>query len=73
MVVCKICEKEVPADRLGPHSQKCKDFAESKEILSAIITKMDAYGEQALEMKNALETNATKQKKYILYEAQCLF
>lgn len=63
MVVCKICEKEVPADRLGPHSQKCKDLAESKELLSSIIAKMEAHGEQALEMKQALETNATKQKR----------
>lgn len=63
MITCKICEKEVLADRLGPHSQKCKDLIESKELLSSIIVKMKSHGSEALTMKHMLETNAAKQKK----------
>lgn len=63
MLPCKICEKEVPAEKLSLHSQKCRDVTESKEILTSIIAKMESHGEQAQAMKNALETNAAKEKK----------
>lgn len=59
---CKICENDVPEDKLSIHSLKCKEVAEAKEGLAEIRAKMEGYEEQATRMKNSLEINAVKQK-----------
>jgi hypothetical protein len=67
MITCKICEKEVLEDLLGPHSQKCREVNEYKETLTAIIARMEIHSDKASSMKNSLETYATKQQKYAFY------
>lgn len=64
MVVCKICEKDIAAEKLGPHSQKCKEVAQLREELLQIKVKMEDASENAQRMKRSLETQATKQKYY---------
>jgi len=66
MIACLICEKEVADDRLGPHSAKCRELAEFKEILKNIVIKMENHGEKAEKMKNTLETYTAKRQMYSL-------
>lgn len=62
LVTCKICESELPAEKLSDHSLKCLEVAELQEKVTGLKNKMEEYAEKASLMKNSLETYATKQK-----------
>jgi len=67
MIACLICEKEVADDRLGPHSAKCRELAESKELLKNIVIKMENHSEKAEKMRNTLETHTAKRQMYLFF------
>ncbi len=59
---CLICEKEVPDDKLGPHSIKCRESAELKEQLQNLAHIIEVHGEKAMKMKTTLESHTAKRK-----------
>ena len=61
-VACKICESEIPVDKLLDHSTQCKQVTELKEQLNQFSQTMESYADKANALKNRLETYATKQK-----------
>ena len=62
MIPCRICEKTVPADKLEPHSAKCIEVTEIRELLRSIVNKMDKHGEKAMHMRNSVETYVAKKQ-----------